>query len=117
MGKNKDIKKVLTLALIVILSSCAIVSEDLSQAKQYVEQNNYSEAILLLNSYKSTASKKYNAEVHLEVAEDILKDLDKPKLERYEEAKTYYEEAVRLDPKNTKARSFYLMILKLLKQQ
>jgi len=116
VGKNKDIKKVLTLALVFILSSCAIVSEDLSQAKQYVDQKNYSEAIALLNTYKSSNSKKYNAEVHLEVAENILKDLDRPKTERYEEAKTYYEEAVRLDPKNSKARSFYLMILKLLKQ-
>lgn len=93
-----------------------MVSEDLSQAKNYVEQRNYSEAISLLNTYKSKNSQKYNAEVHLIVAESILKDLDKPKLERYEEAKTYYEEAVRLDPKNKKARSFYLMILKLLKQ-
>jgi len=117
VGKNKDLRKVLTIALIFLLSSCAIVTEDLSQAKQYVEQKNYSEAIALLNTYKSSGSKKYNAEVHLESAENILKDLDKPKTERYEEAKVYYEEAVRLDPKNSKARSFYLMILKLLKQQ
>lgn len=93
-----------------------MISEDLSQAKNYVEQKNYSEAISLLNTYKSTSSKNYNAEVHLMVAEDILKDLDKPKIERYEEAKVYYEEAVKLDPKNTKARTFYLMLLKLLKQ-
>ena len=112
MGK----KILISLITASFLSSCAVISEDLSQAQQYMEQKNYSEAIALLNTYESKASRKYNAEVHLAVAEDILKDLERPKQERYEEAKTYYEEAVRLDPKNSKARTFYLMILKLSKQ-
>lgn len=109
-------KNILIFVLSVLLNSCAVLTEDLTQAKQYVEQNNYNEAIKILNAYKSRNSKSYNAKVHMMLAEKILKNLERPKLERYEEAKKYYEQAVKLDPKNKKARTFYLMILKLERQ-
>lgn len=109
-------KNIITLFMTIFLSSCSMVTEDLSQAKQYVEQRNYQEAITALERYRSNSSKQLNAQVHMLIAESILKNLDKPKLERYEEAKVYYEKAIKLDPKNSEARTIYLMLLKLLKQ-
>jgi tetratricopeptide (TPR) repeat protein len=109
-------KNIITLFLVVFLGSCSVITEDLSQAKQYIEQRNYEEAIAALEKFDSKQSKQLNSQVHMHIGESILKNLDKPKLERYEEAKLYFEQAIKLDPKNSEARTIYLMLLKLLKQ-
>lgn len=105
-------KLYIILCLSVLLSSCSIFTEDLTEAKRLASEKKYQEAIALLDSYKSANSKKYNAQVRVEYGVEILKDLDTTKSERYQLAKTLFEEAVRLDPKNTKARTFYLTLLK-----
>ena len=100
-----------------LLSSCSIFTEDLTEAKRLTAEKKYQEAIALLDNFKSGNSKKYNAQVRVEYGVEILKDLDTTRSERYQLAKTLFEEAVRLDPKNTKARTFYLTLLKTTNQE
>ncbi len=99
------------------LGSCSIFTEDLTEAKRLTAEKKYQEAIAILDNFKSGNSKKYNAQVRVEYGVEILKDLDSTKSERYQLAKTLFEEAVRLDPKNTKARTFYLTLLKTTNQE
>ncbi len=102
----------LILFLSFSLGSCSIFTEDLTEAKRLASEKKYQEAMAILDNFKGANSKKYNAQVRVEYGVEILKDLDTTKSERYQLAKTLFEEAVRLDPKNTKARTFYLTLLK-----
>jgi tetratricopeptide (TPR) repeat protein len=95
-----------------LLCSCSIFTEDLTEAKRLGAEKKYAEAIALLDHFKSGNSKKYNAQLRVEYGVDVLRNLDESKSERHQLAKTLFEEAVRLDPKNTKARTFYLTLLK-----
>jgi hypothetical protein len=96
----------------ILLSSCSLFGDDLTQAKKLVSEKNYVEAIKILDGYKSISAKKYNSEVNVIYAIEILKNLNKPKSERYIPAKEVLEKALSLDPQNSKARTFYVMIVK-----
>jgi hypothetical protein len=100
----------------LLLASCSLIGEDLTQAQKLVSEKKYSEAIKLLDSYKSGSAKKYNSKVNVEYAVDILKNLDNPKSERYLRAKEILERALSLDPQNSKARTFYVMMVKQINQ-
>lgn len=100
-----------------MLTACSLFSEDLTQAKRLVADRKYEEAIQLLDSYKSNDSKKYNSQVRVEYGIKILQNLSNPKEERYKAAKTIFEQAANLDKKNTKAKTFYLMMVKLIPKQ
>lgn len=106
----------LTTLLLIILSACSLISEDLSQAKKLVSEKKYKEAIQLLDTYKSGSSKKYNALVNIEYGVSKLKNLEAPKSERYPDAKAHFERALSLDPKNSTARTYYVMMVKLINQ-
>jgi tetratricopeptide (TPR) repeat protein len=94
------------------LSSCSLLGDDLSKAQKLVNENNFPEAIKILNTYKSHSAKKYNSEVHVDYAISILKNLNYPKSERYLKAKELFEQALSLDSQNPKARTFYVMMVK-----
>jgi len=96
----------------ILLSSCSLFGEDLTQAKKLVSEKKFSEAIKILDGFKSNSAKKYNSEVNVLYAVEILKNLNKTKSERYIPAKEILERAVSLDPQNSKARTFYVMIVK-----
>ena len=96
----------------LLLSSCSLFGDDLTQAKKLVSEKKYKEAIKLLDSYKSSSAKKYNSQVNVLYAISILKNLDNPKSERYTPAKEILERALSLDPQNSKARTFYVMMVK-----
>lgn len=116
-GKMSCLGQKITLILVFIsLSACSLISEDLTQAKKLVSEKKYKEAIQLLDTYKSGTSKKYNAVVNIEYGISKLKNLEAPKSERYPEAKANFERALSLDPKNTEARTFYIMMVKLINQ-
>lgn len=106
---------ILLTASLVFLSSCALLSEDLKEAQAYVAQSNYEEAIRLLDGFKSGYSKKYNSEIHMDYAIKTLKNLDESKNTRYLKAKSLLEKSVNLDSKNHKARTYYVMLLKLMR--
>lgn len=102
------------IALILLsLTACSLFSEDLSLAQDFANQGHYTEAISILDTYKSNASQKYNSTVRVEYGEKILKDLERDQQERYSEAKDLFETALKLDAKNTRARVLYLAVLKL----
>lgn len=105
-------KLYILLGLSVILSSCSIFTEDLTEAKKLGAEKKYAEAIAILDHFKSTNSKRYNSQLRVEYGVDVLRNLDESKSERHQLAKTLFEEAVKLDPKNSKARTFYLTLLK-----
>lgn len=114
MALSKNTLKYLSLALVLMaLGSCALFSEDLSQAKSLAAQGQYSEAIALLDSFESGASRKYNSKIRVDYGESILKKLEVEQVARYQEAKAIFEEALKLDPKNKRARVLYLTTLKL----
>ena len=106
----------MTITILLALCSCSRLSEDLHPAQDLAAHGHYEEAISLLDSYKSRSSKKYNSQLRLEYGEQILKDLDSDQQARYREAKTLFERALELDPKNTRARVLYLTVLKLIKE-
>ncbi|MCE2929613.1 MAG: hypothetical protein LW817_08305 [Candidatus Caenarcaniphilales bacterium] len=108
--------RILVVVLCFLMVSCGIFFDDLSQAQKYVSQENYEEAIKLLDSYHAANSKKYNAEVHLIYADKVLQNFAESRFHRYHHAKELIERSLQLDPKNTKAKAFYLMISKLIKQ-
>jgi len=96
----------------MLLSSCSLFGDDLTQAKKLVSEKKYAEAIKILDGFKSISAKKYNSEVNVLYAVEILKNLNKPKSERYIPAKEILERALSLDPQNSKARTFYVMMVK-----
>lgn len=101
--------------VLLLLSSCSILAEDLTAVKELASYGQYEEAITILDSYKSNSSNKYNASLRIEYGEKILKDLESDQQARYREAKNLFERALELDPKNTRARVLYLTVLKLIK--
>lgn len=104
--------KPFVLFLAFFLSSCSIINEDLTDAKALVSAKHYSEAIELLDTYKSFYSKRYNSKVHVEYGMTILSDLDIDQQERYKASKEIFEKALKLDAKNQRARVYYLTVLK-----
>lgn len=105
------------LILSSVLVSCSLFSEDLTQAKRLVAEKKYEDAIQLLDSYKSNDSKKYNSQVRVEYGVKILEDQSIPKEERYKAAKMVFEQAANLDKKNAKAKTFYLMMAKVMPKE
>ncbi len=109
---RKHYNFVLIILLSALLGSCTVFTEDLTEARKLAVEKKYQEALAILDGFKSGNSKKYNSKLRVEYAVEILKDLNQSKSERHQLAKTLLEEAVRLDPKNTRARTFYLALLK-----
>ena len=107
--------RIIALTLLVNLSSCALFHEDMTEVDAYISNSQYSEAIIKLSEMDSKFSKKKNSEVHVLYGVQILKNLKQDKKARYVSAKEIFEKAVNLDPKNTEARTYYLMMLNLSK--
>lgn len=107
-------KYILVSLFFLSFSSCALLLEDLSKPKSLAASKQYTEAIALLDTYKSQASKKYNSQLHLEYAETMLKDLSIDQQLRYQQAREILEQALTLDSKNNKARVLYLAVTKLI---
>ena len=96
-----------------MLSSCSEVLEDIGSARKLLDKGDNQAAIELLSKYKSGTSKRLLAEAHLAYGIEILKYIDSSKQERYIAAKQQFEEALKLNPKNEKAKDFYQMIIRL----
>jgi tetratricopeptide (TPR) repeat protein len=107
--------RVFLLLSVFFLASCSLFHEDMTSVDQYLSQGQYSEAIIELDDMKSSFAKKKNAQVHLDYAVNILKNIKEDKRTRYFTAKDILEKAVLLDPKNKEAQTYYLMVLKLTK--
>ncbi len=105
--------RVILLLLILVLSSCSLAYEDLSEVKALAAQKQYQEAITAMSKFSSNESKKYNSELHTLLAVQKLKDLERSQEDRYQEAITLLAEAIKLDPKNNKARTVYMLLMNL----
>lgn len=99
----------------LVFASCALFHEDMKVVDQALNKNDFSAAIIELDDMKSSYAKKLNSRVHVDFAVSILKDLTQAPNLRYLTAKDLLEKAVSLDPKNKDARVYYLMVLKLIK--
>lgn len=82
-----------------------------------VLEKQYSQAIELLDSYDSFYAKRYNSKVHIQYGMSILSDLNIDQQERYKLCKEIFEKALKLNPKNQRARVYYLTVLKSIKQE
>lgn len=100
----------------LLLSSCSLFHEDMTKVNELISQKNYTEAIMALDEMESGHAKKLNAKVHVEYAELILSNIKEAKKQRYVSAKEILERAMQLDPKNKDAKTYYLMLLNLLKK-
>lgn len=102
--------------LALFMTSCGLFHEDMTEVDEFARKQEYVNAIAILNGYTSSYSKKYNSQLHLAYAEQILKNLKRDKYDRYTTAKEFLEKSLKLDPKNKKAKTYYLMLIKLIKK-
>ena len=110
------LRKLFTLSFIcIVCASCALFHEDMKIVNEALAKKDFSSAIIELDDMKSSYAKKLNSKVHVDFALTILKDLTQEANLRYLTAKDLLEKAVSLDPKNKDARVYYLMVLKLKK--
>lgn len=103
-------------SLILFISSCSMLGEDLTIAKNLQHEKRYQEAIDLLSTYHSRASKQLNAQVHYEYAMQALRTISIDKKARYQQAKILMEKSLELDPSNQRSKTQYLALSKAIKQ-
>ena len=106
------VKLICLIFIVFSLTSCASLFEDYSDAKILYEQGKYPEAINELKTFESSESKKLSARFHVDYAVSTLKNLETDRLVRYQEALKILRQAIKLDPRNKEARTYYLMVLK-----
>ena len=99
--------------ILLLLSSCTLMHEDMTNVESLIEKEDFTAAIMQLDDMKSSFAKKLNSKTHVDYAISLLRNIEQDKKTGYINAKDILEKALLLDPKNADAKTYYLMVLKL----
>ena len=97
----------------IFLSACTQVKEDISEAKIFLNNHEYQNAIDILSKHKSKKTKSMLSNAYLDYGVFILRNEDIKEVERYSQAKEKFKLAYEINPKNNSASDLYNMVDKL----